>query len=83
MINILIQYRQDKAKAYYRRYNMKNEIKEVLMKRDGYNKYEAETELNMMREEFYSIVDNGGNLEDVEELLYSEGLELDYIFDLF
>ena len=62
---------------------MKNEIKEVLMKRDGYNKYEAETELNMMREEFYSIVDNGGNLEDVEELLYSEGLELDYIFDMF
>ena len=62
---------------------MKNEIKGVLMKRDGYNKYEAETELNMMREEFYSIVDNGGNLEDVEELLYSEGLELDYIFDLF
>ena len=62
---------------------MKNEIKEVLMKRDGYNKYGAETELNMMREEFYSIVDNGGNLEDVEELLYSEGLELDYIFDMF
>ena len=62
---------------------MKNEIKEVLMKRDGYDEYEAEAELNMMREEFYSIVDNGGNLEDVEELLYSEGLELDYIFDLF
>ena len=53
------------------------------MKRDGYNECEAETELDMMREEFYSIVDNGGNLEDVEELLYSEGLELDYIFDLF
>lgn len=62
---------------------MKNEIKEVLMKRDGYNEYEAKTELNMMREEFYDIVDNGGSLEDVEELLYSEGLELDYIFDLF
>lgn len=62
---------------------MKNEIKEVLMKRDGYNECEVETELDMMREEFYSIVDNGGNLEDVEELLYSEGLELDYIFDLF
>ena len=53
------------------------------MKRDGYNEYEAETELDMMQEEFYSIVDNGGSLEDVEELLYSEGLELDYIFDLF
>ena len=65
------------------RVNKNNEIKEVLRKRDGYKKDEAETELNMMREEFYSIVDNGGNLEDVEELLYSEGLELDYIFDLF
>ena len=62
---------------------MKNEIKEVLMKRDGYDKHEAETELNMMREEFHSIAENGGSLEDVEELLYSEGLELDYIFDLF
>ncbi len=62
---------------------MKNEIKEVLMRRDGYDEYEAETELNMIREEFYSIVDNDGNLEDVEELLHSEGLELDYIFDLF
>ena len=62
---------------------MKNEIKEVLMKRDGYDECEAETELDMMREEFYSIVDNGGSFEDVEELLYSEGLELDYIFDLF
>ena len=79
----MIVYRQVKAKVHYRRYNMKNEIKEVLMKRDGYNECEAETELDMMREEFYSIVDNGGNLEDVEELLYSEGLELDYIFDLF
>ena len=62
---------------------MKNEIKEVLMKRDGYNECEAETELDMMREEFYSIAENGGSLEDVEELLCSEGLELDYIFDLF
>ena len=62
---------------------MKNEIKEILRKRDGYNECEAETELDMMREEFYSIVDNGGSLDDVEELLYNEGLELDYIFDLF
>lgn len=62
---------------------MKNEIKEVLMKRDGYSEYEAETELEAMREEFYNIAENGGNLDDVEELLYTEGLELDYIFDLF
>lgn len=61
---------------------MKNEIKEVLMRRDGYTDSEAETELEMMREEFYNIAECGGNLDDVEELLYSEGLELDYIFDL-
>ena len=62
---------------------MKNEIKEVLMRRDGYSNNEAEKELEMMREEFYNIVECGGSLDDVEELLYSEGLELDYIFDLF
>ena len=62
---------------------MKNEIKEVLMRRDGYSNNEAETELEMMREEFYNIAECGGSLDDVEELLYSEGLELDYIFDLF
>ena len=62
---------------------MKNEIKEVLMKRDGYNEHEAETELEIMREEFYNIAECGGSLDDVEELLYSEGFELDYIFDLF
>lgn len=62
---------------------MKNEIKEVLMKRDGYNEHEAETELEIMREEFYNIAECGGSLDDVEELLYNEGFELDYIFDLF
>ena len=61
---------------------MANEIKNVLMNRDGLTSIEADRELSMMREDFYSIAENGGTLEDVEELLYSEGLELDYIFDL-
>lgn len=61
---------------------MANEIKNVLMNRDGLTSTEADRELSMMREDFYSIAENGGTLEDVEELLYSEGLELDYIFDL-
>ena len=59
-----------------------NEIKKILMDRDGLTSNEADKELKMMREDFYSIVESGGSIEYVEELLNSEGLELDYIFDL-
>ena len=59
-----------------------NEIKRILMDRDDLTSSEADKELEMMREDFYSISESGGSIEDVEELLYSEGLELDYIFDL-
>ena len=59
-----------------------NEIKRILMDRDDLTSHEADRELEMMREDFYNIVESGGSLDDVEELLYSEGLELDYIFDL-
>lgn len=61
---------------------MANEIKSIFMNRDGLTSTEADRELSMMRDEFYGIAENGGTLEDVEDLLYSEGLELDYIFDL-
>lgn len=60
-----------------------NEIKEVLMNRDGLTEQDADEVVGIMREEFYEIAETGGSLEDVEELLYGEGLELDYIFDLF
>ena len=59
-----------------------NEIKRILMDRDGLTSNEADRELKMMREDFYSIVESGGSIEYVEELLNSEGLELDYIFEL-
>ena len=59
-----------------------NEIKRILMDRDDLTSHEADRELEMMREDFYSIVESCGSIEDVEELLYSEGLELDYVFDL-
>ena len=59
-----------------------NEIKRILMNRDDLTSSEADKELKMMREDFYSIVESGGSIEYVEELLNSEGLELDYIFDL-
>ncbi len=59
-----------------------NEIKRILMDRDGLTSSEADRELSMMRGEFYEIAETGGSLDDVEELLYGQGLELDYIFDL-
>lgn len=59
-----------------------NEIKRILMNRDDLTSSEADKELSMMREDFYSIAESCGSIDDVEELLYSEGLELDYIFDL-
>lgn len=59
-----------------------NGIKEVLMNRDGLTEQDANEMVSMMKEEFYEIAETGGNLDDVEELLYEEGLELDYIFDL-
>ena len=67
---------------YTREVDTMNEIKRILMDRDELTSNEADRELSMMREEFYNIAESGGSLDDVEELLYSEGLELDYIFDL-
>lgn len=56
---------------------MKNEIVEVLMRRDGMTRKEAEAELKRVREEFDPLTD------DPEEVLaYEFGLEPDYIFDL-
>lgn len=60
-----------------------NGIKEVLMNRDGLTEQDANEVVSIMREEFYEIAETGGSLDDVEDLLYGEGLELDYIFDLF
>lgn len=59
--------------------NMKN----VLMKRDGINEAEATREMNDARSELYDIIESGGNIDDVEDMLMCDyGLELDYIMDL-
>ena len=56
---------------------MKNEILEVLIRRDGMSRSEAEAELKRVQEEFDPLTD------DPEEVLaYEFGLEPDYIFDL-
>ena len=56
----------------------KNEIVEVLMRRDGMTKKEAEKALSDAREAFDPETDDFG------EFMASEfGLEEDYIFDFF
>lgn len=55
---------------------MKNQIIEVLVRRDGMTLAEAKEELCELR----NMIEDGANPEDI---LYNElGLELDYIFDL-
>ena len=52
------------------------ELVKVLMDRDGLTREEAEDLRKEMRNRMY-------NGEDPEEILYEEGLEPDYIMDLF
>ena len=59
--------------------NMKN----VLKNRDGITENEAINEVNNARESLYDIIENGGGIDDVEDMMMCDyGLELDYIFDL-
>ena len=56
---------------------MKNQIVEILIRRDDLTRSEAEEELRRVRAEFDPLTD------DPEEILaYEFGLEPDYIFDL-
>ncbi len=57
-----------------------NRIVEILMRRDGVTKNEAEA---MLREARQMARDCSYDPEETEEIMYSElGLELDYVFDL-
>lgn len=51
------------------------ELESVLMKRDELSLSEAKELINDMREE----IESG---EDAEDVLYSYGIEMDYIFDV-
>lgn len=53
---------------------MANQVKEILMKRDGMTEKDAEETMAICREELYS-----GNFDVMMDVL---GLEDDYIFDL-
>ncbi len=55
----------------------------VLMRRDGMRKDEALRRKREARAELYRILEEGGDYDDVEEMMADEyGLEMDYIMDL-
>lgn len=54
---------------------MLTELHKVLMERDDLSAHEAEEEINEMRER---VLEG----EDPEEVLFDEGLEPDYVYDL-
>lgn len=59
-----------------------NKIVDILMKRDGLTKDEAEQRVEETREMMNDAVDSG-DYEEVEDIMCSElGLEMDYIFDI-
>ena len=58
-------------------------FEKVLVNRDGMSTRQAKRERNRAEEILYSILDEGGSYDDVEEMLADEyGREMDYIFDL-
>ena len=58
-------------------------MKNVLNNRDGITENEAINEVNNARELMYDIIENGGSIDDVEDMMMCDyGLEMDYIFDL-
>ena len=59
------------------------DFEKALINRDGLTKDQAMKARAKAEEKFYSILDEGGSYDDVEEMLASEyGLEMDYIMDL-
>ena len=59
-----------------------NRVVEVLMKRDGMTKDEAEDYLSEVRSELYDAI-NGTSCLSPEDVMYDElGLEMDYVCDV-
>ena len=59
-----------------------NKIVDILMKRDGLTRDEAEQRVEETREMMNDAV-GSGDYEEVEDIMCSElGLEMDYIFDI-
>ena len=58
------------------------EMEKVFMKRDRETAREAREHRQGLMEDFYQMIESGCDYDDIEDLLYNEGLEMDYIFDL-
>jgi len=59
-----------------------NPVVEVLMRRDGMTKDEAEDYLSEVRSELYDAI-NGTSCLSAEDVMYGElGLEMDYVYDV-
>ena len=63
--------------------NKMDNMKDVLKRRDNLTEQEAVSEVESAREHLYDIIDCGGGIDEVEDMLACDyGLELDYIMDL-
>lgn len=60
---------------------MESSVIRILMKRDGLTKKEAVEYYKELREEIHECLKDGGRYDEVEDLLMSEGFEMDYIFE--
>lgn len=57
-----------------------NKIVEILVNRDGMDAWDAEDLVIQTRKEILEAIENGGSLDDVEEIVADTlGLEPDYI----
>lgn len=59
------------------------EFEKVMIDRDNMSDKQAVEEKQKAKENLYNILAEGGDYDDVEEMMLEEyGLEMDYIFDL-
>ena len=56
-------------------------VVKIFMERDGMTKKEAVAYCREIRNEIIAILEDGGGYEEVEDLMLSEGLEMDYIME--
>lgn len=60
-----------------------SEFEQAMIHRDNVSKAEAKRRRNEARSALYDIIENGGDYDDVEEMMaFDCGLEMDYIMDL-
>lgn len=58
------------------------DMEKVLMERDGMSSTEAKEHIKSIKSEINDILESGGSYDEVEDLLLSEGFEMDYIFEV-